>query len=144
MTDLVFQVAGALAMVGWLALIFLPARRWANAIVPVAIPALLGAVYTVLLAVSLPGSEGGYGSLGAVAALFADPRALLAGWVHYLAFDLFLGGWQVRDARRHGVPHLLVVPALVMTFLFGPAGLLLYLVVRSVVTRSRPARRPAR
>ena len=55
---------------------------------------------------------------------------LLAGWTHYLAFDLFIGGWEVRDAQRRGIPHLLVVPALVLTFLFGPAGLLLYLAIR--------------
>ncbi|HEU6452531.1 MAG TPA: ABA4-like family protein, partial [Gemmatimonadaceae bacterium] len=66
---------------------------------------------------------------------FENPWALLAGWVHYLAFDLFVGGWEVRDAQRRGIPHLLVVPALVLTFLFGPGGLLLYLAIRSLVRR---------
>ena len=61
--------------------------------------------------------------------LFENPWLLLAGWAHYLAFDLFIGGWEVRDAQRRGIPHLLVVPALVLTFLFGPAGLLLYLLI---------------
>jgi hypothetical protein len=56
--------------------------------------------------------------------------ALLAGWTHYLAFDLFIGGWEVRDAQRRGIPHLLIVPALVLTFLLGPAGLLFYLAIR--------------
>jgi hypothetical protein len=46
--------------------------------------------------------------------------------VHYLAFDLFVGGWQVRDAAQRGVPHLALVPALALTFLFGPVGLLVY------------------
>jgi hypothetical protein len=64
-----------------------------------------------------------------VRALFENPWLLLAGWTHYLAFDLFIGGWEVRDAQRRGIPHLLVVPALVLTFLFGPAGLLLYLAI---------------
>ena len=63
-------------------------------------------------------------------ALFDNPWALLAGWTHYLAFDLFIGGWEVRDAQRRGIPHLLIVPALVLTFLLGPAGLLLYLAIR--------------
>ena len=68
-------------------------------------------------------SEGGFSSLAGVRTLFDNPWALLAGWTHYLAFDLFIGGWEVRDAQRRGIPHLLVVPALVLTFLFGPAGL---------------------
>ena len=67
--------------------------------------------------------------------LFADPWLLLAGWVHYLVFDLFLGAWEVRDAQRLRIPHLLVVPCLVLTFLFGPVGLLLYGIVRAARTR---------
>jgi hypothetical protein len=72
-----------------------------------------------------------------VSRLFANRHLLLAGWVHYLAFDLFVGAGEVRDARRHALSHLLVVPCLALTFLLGPAGLLLYYAVRS--TAGRPA-----
>jgi hypothetical protein len=128
-TDLLFRILNLATLAAWLPLVFLPRRRWATTLLPVAMPALLALVYTPLLAMSLPGSDGGFSSLSAVRSLFDDPRALLAGWTHYLAFDLFIGGWQVRDAQRRGIPHLLVVPALALTFLFGPAGLLLYLTV---------------
>ena len=56
---------------------------------------------------------------------------LLAGWIHYLAFDLLIGSWEVRDARELGIPHLFVVPCLFLTFMFGPAGWLLYRGVRA-------------
>jgi hypothetical protein len=56
---------------------------------------------------------------------------LLAGWVHYMAFDLFIGAWETRDARRAGVPHLMVVPCLILTFMLGPIGLLVYLALRA-------------
>jgi hypothetical protein len=138
--DLLFRILNMATLVAWLPLVLLPRRRWATTVVPVAMPALLGVVYVVLVAVSLPGSEGGFSSLAGVRLLFDDPHALLAGWTHYLAFDLFIGGWEVRDAQQRGIPHLLVVPALALTFLFGPAGLLLYLAVRRLV----PARREAR
>jgi hypothetical protein len=128
-----FQLLNFVALAGWLPLVLFPGRRWASTIVPFAVPALLSAVYTVLLAVSLPGSDGSFSSLAGVQAFFADPRALLAGWVHYLAFDLFIGGWEVRDAQKRRIPHLLVVPALVLTFLAGPVGLLLYLAIRRFV-----------
>jgi hypothetical protein len=118
--------------------VFLPRARWAATVVPVAVPALLAVVYVVLVVASLPWSEGGFSSLADVRALFDDPRVLLAGWTHYLAFDLFVGGWEVRDAQRHGIRHLFVVPALALTFLFGPAGLLMYLSVR-VVSRTGAA-----
>src|SRR5688572_771154 len=131
-----FSILNLVAMAGWLPLVFLPRARWATRVVPFVVPLLLGVVYVALLATSMPGSEGGFSSLAGVRALFADPWVLLAGWTHYLAFDLFIGAWEVRDAQRRGVPHLLVVPALVLTFLLGPAGLLLYLAIRWL-TRGR-------
>ena len=67
----------------------------------------------------------------------ADPWLLLAGWIHYLAFDLLVGAWEARDARERGIPHLFVVPSLILTFLFGPAGWLLYLGIRSRARSSR-------
>ena len=128
--ELLFSILNLIAMAAWLPLVFLPRARWATAVVPVVVPCLFGVIYVALVAASLPWGEGGFSSLAGVRALFENPWALLAGWAHYLAFDLFIGGWQVRDAQRRGIPHLLVVPALVLTFLFGPAGLLLYLAFR--------------
>jgi hypothetical protein len=98
---------------------------------------LLAVAYIALIAASLPWNGGGFSSLAGVETLFRNQWALLAGWSHYLAFDLFVGGWEVRDARERGVPHLFVVPALVLTFLFGPAGWLLYLTIRQVAAGQR-------
>ena len=133
-----FSILNLIAIVGWLPLIFAPRHRWATTVVPFCMVVLLATVYIVLVATSLPGAEGGFSSLAGVRALFENPWALLAGWTHYLAFDLFIGSWEVRDSRRRGVPQLFVIPALVLTFLLGPAGLLLSLGVRSVVP-NKPA-----
>ncbi len=130
-----FSILNLIAMAGWVALLFRPGARWANRVVPFAVPCVLAAAYVILVAATLPRAEGGFSSLAAVSTLFADPWVLLAGWTHYLAFDLFIGGWEVRDARRRGVPHLAVVPALLLTFLLGPAGLLSYLGIRSFLGR---------
>jgi hypothetical protein len=100
-------------------------------------PALLAVVYVVLVAGNLGGSEGGFSSLSGVAMLFSEPWILLAGWAHYLAFDLLVGNWEMRDGTTRGVPYALILPCLALTFLFGPAGWLLYALVRS----SRPAAR---
>jgi hypothetical protein len=131
----IFGILNMLTMAAWLPLIFLPKARWASAVVPVLVPCLLAVIYVALIVASLPWSGGGFSSLAGVKALFENPWALVAGWAHYLAFDLFIGGWEVRDAQQRHIPHLLVVPALVLTFLFGPAGLLLYLAIRWVERR---------
>jgi hypothetical protein len=126
-----FSILNLVAVAGWLPLIFLPRVRWTSAVLPVVMPLLFAVIYTAIVAATFARSEGSFSSLAGVRTLFEDPWLLLAGWIHYLAFDLFVGGWEVRDAQRRGIPHLLIVPALVLTFLFGPAGLLLSVVIRS-------------
>lgn len=139
--DLVFSVASKLAVLGWLALAVSPFRsRWS----PVArfaagrvLPLVFGVVYVVLFAATGMG-EGGYDSLAAVQRLFSIPSLLAAGWLHYLAFDLFVGAWIAERAGLLGIPHLVVLPLLALTFLFGPAGLLAFAVVRAGWARRRP------
>ena len=136
MLESLFSAAGAVAAVGWLLLVFLPRHPVARLIAGVAVPLVLSVGYLVLIVTSMPGAEGGFGSLADVARLFSTPALLLAGWVHYLAFDLFIGAWETRDAAACGVPHAWVVPCLLMTFLLGPIGLLAYLAVRALRVRS--------
>ena len=128
-----FQVANTTALVGWIALIVQPRRvaSWLR----YAVPGALALLYAWAIVTSLPDSEGGFGSLAEVKVLFTNDRALLAGWVHYLAFDLFIGCWAVLDAQQRRIHHLLVVPCLLLTFMLGPAGLLTYLLLREGVAR---------
>jgi ABA DEFICIENT 4-like len=135
--ETIFRVANLLVLPGWLSLIAAPRWRWgARVIGPVAIPAVLALGYVALVAARFGRGGGGFGSLAGVATLFADPYVLLAGWIHYLAFDLFVASWEVRDAQRLSIPHWVVVPCLALTFLLGPAGLLTYLAVRSAARRA--------
>lgn len=132
----IFSLCGMLAAAGWLLLVFLPRWRWtARLVCPVVIPLLLALVYLWLVATTIGRTPGGFGSLADVSLIFQNRWVLLAGWIHYLAFDLFVGSWEVRDSRRLGIHHLLVVPCLILTFLFGPVGLLLYFVLRAGVRR---------
>ena len=98
-------------------------------------PLLVAAVYVYLLAGHRPPPGSGFSSLAQVAALFSSPYALLAGWLHYLAFDLFIGAWEARDGLRFGVSRWLLLPCQVLTFLFGPVGLALYLLIKLAMRR---------
>ena len=131
-----FSIANMVALLSWVALVLLPrVPAVARLVTGLVVPALLAAVYVVLMATNW-GSPGGFGSLDAVAQLFANRSLLLAGWIHYLAFDLLVGSWEARDARERGVPHLLLIPCLFLTFMFGPAGWLLYQGVRRGFARA--------
>jgi len=129
--ETIFFICNTAVLPGWLLLTILPRWKWtARLITSVIVPALLGLVYLYLVITQFGKTEGGFGSLSQVQQLFQNPAMLLAGWIHYLAFDLFIGSWEVRDAQRLGINHLLVIPCLALTFLFGPIGLLLYFLIR--------------
>ncbi len=134
--ELLFSICGKVVLPGWLLLVVAPRWKWTvRLIASVLLPGLLGAVYIYLIAAYYGQSQGGFSSLANVALLFKTPQLLLAGWIHYLAFDLFVGCWEVQDARQVGVRHWFVIPCLATTMMFGPAGLLLYFVVRWISTR---------
>jgi hypothetical protein len=143
--DRIFSIAGTLAALAWLALALSPhGRRWTGRVrwwAGRAVPVLFAVVYVLLFAVHGMGA-GGYGSLAEVRRLFDVPGLLAAGWLHYLAFDLFVGAWIAERAGALGIPHLLVLPLLLLTFLFGPAGLLAFALLRAVWLRLRPAPLP--
>ena len=134
--ELLFSICSSVATVGWVLLVFVPRKRWSSTIVAGrVIPILLSAVYLFLIATHWADRTGGFGSLNEVAKLFSNPFFLLAGWIHYLAFDLYVGACEVRDAIQNELPHWIVVPCLVLTFLFGPIGLLSYLGARTIGKR---------
>jgi hypothetical protein len=131
-----FSMAGLVAGAGWILLLILPRHPTVQLVSGVVIPLILSIDYLILIALYFRGAEGGFGSLADVGTLFQKPELLLAGWIHYLAFDLFIGAWETRDAQRIGVPHLVIIPCLVMTFLLGPIGLLFYFAIRGAKTRA--------
>lgn len=132
----IFSLANLLAMIGWLLLAIAPRWQFTRKIVlSGAIPLLLSVAYLVLIVLFFGQSEGSFGSLAGVMKLFTNQWAVLAGWIHYLAFDLFIGAWEVKDAQARGVSHWFVVPCLFLTFMLGPIGLLLYHGARLVAAK---------
>jgi hypothetical protein len=139
--ETLFQAANSMALIGWVALALSPLAPRALALLGgLVIPLVLSAGYAAIVLSHWSSAQGGFDSLDSVAQLFQSRWLLLAGWVHYLAFDLLVGAWQVRTARREGIAHARVLPCLLATFLFGPAGYLLFQALRAAhLTGSRPA-----
>ncbi len=136
--DLIFRLANGLALVCWLALIASPpsAARTEKVwlVCGRVVPVILSAGYLLLFAVHWRG-EGGFGSPAEVRALFDVPGVLVAGWLHYLAFDLFVGVWIAKRSAQIGLPHWAVIPLLLLTFMLGPVGLLAFVTVRALRRR---------
>lgn len=149
MLDTLFLIANASVLPAWLLLALAPDARWTHRLVhSVLPPLLLGTAYVVGLATFDSPAGASFSSLDGVASLLGSRHGALVGWLHYLVFDLFVGAWVVRDARRRAIHQGYVVPCLLLTLMLGPAGLGLYLVLRLVLRRATaldetPARQTA-
>lgn len=126
----------------WALLVFLPVFKITDLLVhSVAVPIILGVTYAWLFATAMWGpapvpDDASFGSLAGVMALFTLKEAVVAGWAHYLVFDLFIGAWEARDAQRVGLNHFILIPCLLLTLLVGPIGLLVYLLIRGLTGRA--------
>jgi hypothetical protein len=122
----VFAISGTPAILGWAILILAPRRYpWLNAVPQLVIPFGLSMLYAILVLRYFAEPGGGFDSLADVRQLFTSDWVLLAGWVHYLAFDLAIGAYLATRMDRAGIGRLVQAPILVTTFLFGPIGFVL-------------------
>jgi len=140
--DSIFQYCSSLAMVGWL-IIIIASPLWSGFdkfLIGIVIT-LFGIIYAWLIVQSFnPGDFQKFGSLDGVMELFTNKTLVTAGWVHYLAFDLLTGIWIKKNALTHNISHWLLIPCLLLTFMLGPIGLLLYLIIRGFATKNYFAR----
>ncbi len=136
-TDTLFSIANSIALVSWILLVIVPRVKFSRYLIGYGlVPAMLSLVYVYGILTGYEAfTNGGYGSIREVRTLFSYDAILLAGWVHYLAFDLLIGGWIVNDSAKQGFRHWHVIPALVLTFLVGPVGFALYFAMRTIKIR---------
>lgn len=143
MWDFIFAAANGLALLAWIVLILLPRKPLALSAIMYCGVGFLCLVYTVSM-VSLiagwvdPGGAGSgfdFSSIEGVRGVFGSDGGVVIGWVHYLAFDLFVGLWIARDADAKGFSRILQAPILFATCFAGPIGLLIWLIVRESAAR---------
>ena len=150
MWSTIFGAVNLLAMLCWAALILAPRKKLIETLVLYLGIGLLCLAYTLLLVLLVTGAvNGGEGdgggasftSIPGVQGIFATEGGTVVGWTHYLALDLFAGLWIAKDADAKGFSRWVQAPVLLLTFMAGPAGLLVWLVVRE--RRARAAARSA-
>lgn len=130
----VFSIVGMMAMPMWILLIFLPKWKVTRLLVDYkVIPLLLSVIYAIYIFLSIQNGGGlDFGSLRSVMKLFTVENAVLAGWVHYLAFDLLVGMWMVNQNQRLNIHPVLMAPCLFATFMLGPVGFILFNIIKSI------------
>lgn len=129
-----FSTTSNFAMAGWLLLAIYPRRKaWVFSLTGLAMPALMGIAYAVLMIPNMADVDGaGYGSLSQVSALFSNDALLLAGWIHYLAFDLAVGTYIAMKSDDMGLSRIVQLPLLFLALMFGPVGLMAFVFIKSM------------
>src|SRR5262249_30177786 len=122
----VFNIANVFALIGWIVLVFQPSHRAAvEGVARTLVPALLSIAYAaIIVPLALGYGSGTIASWDGLAAAIGQPWLLIAGWLHFLAFDLLVGAWEVETAKAEGIPYIAVLPCLLLTCLLGPIGFL--------------------
>jgi hypothetical protein len=138
MMDQIFQLSSLLVMPFWAIMIFLPHWRWTRRTIAsplIALPAaLLYAALFLPQALSLlPALMDP--SLAEIGTLLGTPTGATIAWIHFLAFDLFVGRWVYLDARQRSMTAWLVSPILFFVLMAGPLGFTLYLGARALAGR---------
>jgi len=131
-----FTWTGQAVFYGWMILIFLPRIKTLFFIPQYLIPITVGLLYGGLMLAHFSSSDGGFGSIVDLRTLFENDFVLLAGWVHYLAFDLFVGAWIADKSDAIELSRLIQAPILMTTYLFGPVGLVIFLSIRVMFTET--------
>ncbi len=131
----VFSYAGMIVMPMWILMIFLPKWKATKFLMDYkVVPLVLAVVYAVYIVkgILILGGMMDFGSLASVMDLFTEENAVLAGWVHYLAFDLLIGMWMIKQNESVGIHQVLMAPCLLGTFMFGPLGFLLFMIMKTI------------
>ncbi len=130
----VFKIVGMLAMPMWILLIFLPKWKVTRFFIDYKIiPIALSGIYAIFIIQAIQiGGGMDFGSLQSVMQLFTEENAVLAGWVHYLAFDLLVGMWIVNQNKELNIHPIIIAPCLLGTFMLGPVGFLVFMIMRAI------------
>lgn len=131
--ETVFSTSFLLVLPFWLLMIFLPTWRWTERVIRspgIVVPAAL--LYAALVLPRLPEVLVPLANpnMGGISGLLGSPAGATIGWVHFLAFDLFVARWAYLDSRERGVNPFVMAPVLFATLMLGPVGFLIYLAVR--------------
>ncbi len=129
--SLLFKIANIAVLPAWLLLVLLPHWRLTFPVIRYGVVVALAILYAyILFSSSSEFNSESFSSLENVKQMFEQDQAVLAGWVHYLAFDLLIGTFIVEQAQKQHIHRALYTLALPFTFLFGPIGYLIYATVR--------------
>lgn len=128
--ELAYKVLNGIILIPWLCMIIIPRSKITDWLIKTSsFSILMAVVYLFCFIVFFGTGDGGMGSIKDLSTAFQVPGIVLLAWVHYLSFDLFVGGWIFLDAKAKNINHFVLIPCLIFSLMAGPVGLLIYWLV---------------
>jgi hypothetical protein len=133
----IFSFGNSFVLLGWILLVFLPDWKYTQALVLNGIVVFFALLYSYLIGKDIGSFDpNSFSTLANVKALFQNDDAVVAGWLHYLAFDLFVGAYIVRESKKLGISRWMYTLILPFTFMFGPVGYFLFFISKTFKTKN--------
>jgi len=130
--EIIFNIYNTGILIFWLFLLVFPKSKTTQKITNYPwIPLVIAFGYIFFLSTSEGAFSADFSSLSGLTEMFqnANPRGVAAGWVHYLAFDFWVGCWMLKNSQDKGIKHFWMILPMLFTFIMGPVGILLYTLV---------------
>ncbi len=127
--ETIFNIFNSGILLFWLILLVLPKKRLTQKIIAFPwVPFVISMGYVYFLSTTEGTFTADFSSLNSLTEMFqnAEPQGVAAGWLHYLAFDFWVGCWMLKNSQEKGIKHLWMILPLLCTFMLGPLGILLY------------------
>ena len=140
--EIIFNIYNLGILIFWLLLLFFPKSKTTQKITNYPwIPLLVAFGYIFFLSTSEGAFSADFSSLSGLTEMFqnANPRGVAAGWLHYLAFDFWVGTWIIRHSQKNQIKHPYIILPLLFTFMLGPVGILVYSIVYFFSKKPRKA-----
>ena len=129
----IFSFGNSFVLLGWILLVFLPDWKYTQALVLNGVVVFFAILYSYLIGKDIGSFDpNSFSTLANVKALFQNDDAVAAGWLHYLAFDLFVGAYIVRESKKLGISRWIYTLILPFTFMFGPVGYLFFSIYKTL------------
>ena len=130
--EIIFNIYNTGILIFWFFLLVFPKSKLTQKMTDFPwIPLVIAFGYIYFLGTSDSIFSVDFSSLSALTEMFqnSNPRGVAAGWLHYLAFDFWVGCWILRDSQKKGVKHAFIIFPMLFTFILGPVGVIIYTLV---------------
>ena len=130
--ETIFNIFNSGILLFWILLLVLPKKVFTQKVIAFPwVPLAFAIGYAYFLSFTTGTLSADFSSLSSLTEMFqnSNPRGVAAGWLHYLAFDFWVGCWMLKNSQEKGVKHLWMIMPLIFTFMLGPVGIILYTLV---------------